>query len=292
MFEYWTHALAYVPTRDIRFALAEMKAWKVPSWYGGVTRAEVTRLLKRIEAEGPITIRDIDDDVLVEKQHPWASRKPSKRALQVAFYRGQLAVRERQGMLKSYDLFDRHFGWEERPKPATERETLAHLLDRALGAQGAVTPASVCHLDAPRKPGIRALLERRVAKGAMVEVEIEGVAHWMRADAEIPPPSPPLVHVLSPFDPLMIQRKRAALFFGYEHRFEAYVPKDKRVYGYFALPVLLGDRVVAVLDLKTDRAEGKLRIQQWTWVPKQRSREAKLLLEEELGRFEAFQLAR
>ena len=69
------------------------------------------RLLRR---EGALTIRDIDDDVLVEKEHPWASRKPSKRALQLAFYMGRVTVSERAGMLKTYELTDRHFGWEKR----------------------------------------------------------------------------------------------------------------------------------------------------------------------------------
>ena len=74
------------------------------------------------------------------------------------------------------------------------------------------------------------------------------------------------MHILSPFDPLIHQRKRLQLVFDYEHRFEAYVPKPKRVLGYFALPVLAGDAIVAALDLKTDRAAGKLLVQQWTWV--------------------------
>ena len=64
----------------------------------------------------------------------------------------------------------------------------------------------------------------------------------------------------------MIQRKRAKLFLDYAHVFEAYLPKEKRIYGYFGLPVLAGERVVAVLDLKTDRAAGKLLMQQWTWL--------------------------
>ena len=79
-----------------------------------------------------------------------------------------------------------------------------------------------------------------------------------------------LVHILSPFDPLIIQRKRLQLFFGYEHRFEAYVPKEKRVFGYFALPVLVGDEIVAAIDLKTDRQQQKLLVQKWTWVGKAR----------------------
>jgi uncharacterized protein YcaQ len=99
------------------------------------------------------------------------------------------------------------------------------------------------------------------------------------------------VHLLSPFDPLVIQRKRLQLFFGYEHRFEAYVPKEKRQFGYFALPTLVGDEVVAAIGLKTDRAKQKLLLQKWTWVGKGSARAHKKLIEEELHRFERFQLA-
>ena len=102
---------------------------------------------------------------------------------------------------------------------------------------------------------------------------------------------PNLVHILSPFDPLIIQRKRTHPIFGYEHRFEAYVPKEKRVFGYFALPVLVGEEVVAAIDLKTDRAAGKVLIQQWNWVGEGDAAAHKPAIEEALGRFEAFQLA-
>jgi uncharacterized protein YcaQ len=106
----------------------------------------------------------------------------------------------------------------------------------------------------------------------------------------------PLVHILSPFDPLIIQRKRTHLFFDYEHRFEAYVPKEKRQFGYFALPVLVGCDIVAALDLKTDRQNRKLLTQKWTWIgrgkaAKGEARKAlKRRIEEELHRFERFQL--
>jgi len=83
---------------------------------------------------------------------------------------------------------------------------------------------------------------------------------------------------------------RLAMFFGYDHRFEAYLPKEKRLFGYLALPVLVGDEVVAAVDLKTDRANGKLLIQQWTWVGNGSARTHKRRIEEELGRFERFQL--
>ena len=98
------------------------------------------------------------------------------------------------------------------------------------------------------------------------------------------------MHILSPFDPLVIQRGRLSLFFGYDHLFEAYVPKAKRQLGYFALPVLVGDRIVAALDLKTDRAAGKLLMQKWTWVGAGNAAAHKAAIEEALGRFERFQL--
>jgi uncharacterized protein YcaQ len=98
-----------------------------------------------------------------------------------------------------------------------------------------------------------------------------------------------MIHMLSPFDPLIIQRKRLQLFFDYGHRFEAYVPKEKRLFGYFALPVLVGDEIVAAIDLKADREQQKLLIQQWTWVGQGSAQSHKLLIEEELHRFGQFQ---
>jgi len=122
VFEYWTHALAYVPTRDLRyFRRAMVSGWRRHSgWFGTVTATDVRKVLARIRRDGPLSIRDIDDDELIEKTHDWASRKPSKRALQAAFFQGRLVVSERRGMVKTYELTDRHFGWEKPPAAAAE----------------------------------------------------------------------------------------------------------------------------------------------------------------------------
>jgi uncharacterized protein YcaQ len=98
--------------------------------------------------------------------------------------------------------------------------------------------------------------------------------------------------ILMPFDPLIIQRKRTLLFFDYEHRFEAYVPKDKRLFGYFALPVLVGGEIVAAIDLKTNRANKKLLMQKWSWVgqaARGARKDLKRRIEEELDKFESSQ---
>lgn len=295
VFEYWTHALAYVATSDIRFFLRAMgdPAAAPKSWYIGTDPADVRRIVRQVLRDGAISIRDIDDEP-VEKDHPWASRKPSKRLLQLAFFNGDLAISERVGMVKTYELMDRHFGWNRRPSPATAAETRDYLLDRALQSQGLISAPSVMHPWLTFSPELRALVERRVRRKTLVPVSVEGdkTLHWVTPEALDEPAAEaePLVHILSPFDPLIIQRRRLKLFFGYDHIFEAYVPKLKRKFGYFTLPVLHGDTIVALLDLKTDRAARKLLVQAWHWLPDGRPRSHKRAIEEELHRFERFQL--
>lgn len=300
VFEYWTHALSYVPSKDFCFFLPAMREHKREGhrWYASVTPADTRKVMRLLRA-GPLTIRDIEDDVLTEKEHLWQSRKPSKRALQLAFYTGVATVSARQGMLKTYDLMTRHFGWDKLPKPASSKEITAYLLDRALRSQGVVSLDSICHLDAPSKKAVAHLIAARVRRGELLPVAIEGAGkqeHWaMPAALEPHDVSPDLVHILSPFDPLIIQRKRTNLIFGYNHLFEAYVPKAKRKLGYFALPVLVGDEIVAALDLKTDRQARKLLMQKWTWLGQGKKtagrKELKQKIEDELDRFEQFQLA-
>jgi uncharacterized protein len=296
VFEYWTHALSYIPTKDIRFFLPAMKCNRLSpkSWFRSVKQEDLRRVLALIRNDGALSIRDINDEVLVEKDHAWASRKPSKRALQLAFYTGALTISARFGMVKTYELMDRHFGWDKRPTAATEQQVLVYLLDRALRSQGVVSLDSICHLDAGRKAHIRQLIQARVRRKALLSVAITGAGkleHWVQPEAlDLPsPPGQQMVHMLSPFDPLIIQRKRLQLFFDYGHRFEAYIPKEKRLLGYFALPVLVGDEIVAAIDLKADREQKKLLVQQWTWVGQGSARSHRVLIEEGLHRFGQFQ---
>lgn len=301
VFEYWTHALSYVPTESLRFYVRDMRHahqdWQRRNgWFGKVSASDLRRVLSRIRRHGALTIRDIEDEP-VEKDYAWASRKPSKRVLELAFYKGSVTISQRVGMLKTYELMTRHFGWDRLPRAATEREILNYLLDRALQSQGIVSAESICHLDAPRKPAMRRLLESRVRRKERIPVQLEGAGqllHWVRPDTldAIPDPAQEQVHILSPFDPLIIQRKRFRLFFDYEYHFEAYVPKHKRVFGYFVCPVLIGDRIVAALDLKTDRSQQKLLVQRWNWIGRGRSRAHQQQVEAALHTFEQFQLCR
>ena len=142
VFEYWTHALSYLPTRDLRFYVGAMKRhWQRRSvWFAAVKPADLRKVLGRIRTQGALTIRDIDDDVLVEKDHAWASRKPSKRALQLAFYRGFLTVSAARG--HAQDLRADRPGTSAGSgcrRPPRRREILNYLLDRALRSQGVVS---------------------------------------------------------------------------------------------------------------------------------------------------------
>ncbi len=296
VFEYWTHALAYIPTADFRYFLSAMqqRAANPHASFANVDADDYTALLARIHKEGALSIRDIDDDVLEDKTHPWGSRKPSKRALRLGFFNGDLVISKRSGMLKSYELAARHFGWKRRPQPVKETAFSQYLLRRALQSQGMVSLESICYGNNAAKPGVSALLAVAVKRRQLIEVHLDHaprVQHWIAPStleqaASLPPAQ--RLHILSPFDPLVIQRKRLDMFFDYNHRFEAYLPADKRVLGYFALPVLAGDRIVAALDLKMDRQAGALLIQKWTWISKKNAA-LKSGIEQELHHFERFQ---
>jgi uncharacterized protein YcaQ len=295
VFEYWTHALSYLPTDDFRFSVNRMEHYKKSpgKWFSSVSKADYKKVLKSLEA-GPLALRDIKDDELRDKTHEWDSRKPSKKALQLGFHRGDFAIAKREGIIKVYDLLDRHFGWTKKPEAVSEAEYFDYLLDRALRSQGIVSLDSVCHLYPSQKPAIEARIQKRLSEKTLLEVQIKGiekVAHWAepRTLAKKEKESE-LNHILSPFDPLIIQRKRLKMYFDYDHIFEAYLPKAKRKFGYFTLPVLSGNQIAALLDLKTDREKGELLIQSWIWRPGFKSANNKRLIEAELDRFEKFQL--
>ena len=197
VFEYWTHALSYVPTRDMRFFIPAMRRHQREGhkWLSSVKPADLRKVLRLIRRDGALTIRDIDDDVLVDKEHLWASRKPSKRALQLAFYTGVLTISERNGMLKTYELTERHFGWDKPPKPASAQETSAYLLDRALRAQGIVSLDSVCYHDAQSKPDFAA-----------------GIYPGYRTATPVPADAPPLFLAIADDDILVAPISAARLY--------------------------------------------------------------------------------
>lgn len=296
VFEYWTHALSYVPTADFKYFVNSMNNVNTleGAWFSTVTENDYKKVKTLLKKQGAISIRDIKDDVLVEKTHAWGSSKPSKKALQLGFYKGDFAIAERDGMLKKYDLTERHFGWNSKPKAVKPIEYTNYILERALRSQGIVSVDSICHLSRSQKMPVAALIEKKVKSQELVEVKLE---QTQKINFFCKPETldkkykiSEQTHILSPFDPLIIQRKRLKIFFDYEHFFEAYLPKEKRKFGYFTLPVLHKNNIIALLDLKTDRTQKKILIQNWVWLKKYKSISNKKVIENELDRFEKFQI--
>lgn len=301
IFEYWTHALAYVPTKDYKYFVPQMKNFsKSPGpWMNKVTPESRKELLKRIQKQGPLSISDVKDDVLVEKDHDWASKKPSKRVMQYLFHSGELTISRREGMRKYYELTQRHFQWKEPPKACTSEQQLEYWIERSLRSQGLISVDSVGYLKSmPVKKEIFNEIHSFAKKDLLIPVEVEGLkanSLWIKNDSFLESKKNDvgdLIHILSPFDPLVIQRKRLHYFFDYQHLFEAYIPIPKRKYGYFGLPVFSGDQVVSVIDFKTDRVNKKLLVQKWTWLGKYKSKSLKVKIEEKIDQFEDFQLSR
>ena len=152
---------------------------------------------------------------------------------------------------------------------------------------------------------MRRLIEARVRRRELAPVALEGAGkqeHWARPEVLEANGSAPAdegdgpVHILSPFDPLVIQRKRTELFFDYGHRFEAYVPKEKRLFGYFALPVLVGERHrrrhrSEDRPPEQETADAEMELGRQGRRPRRARKDYKRRIEEELHRFERFQLA-
>lgn len=297
IFEYWTHALSYLPVEDYKYYVGKMKKIKAgDGWFGSVTAEDYKKVKSLLKKEGAISIRDIKDDVLVEKTHAWGSSKPSKRALQLGFYKGEFVIAERDGMLKKYDLTERHFDWKTKPKMVTETEYANYILERTLKSQGVVSVDSVCYLEPKLKTLITKCILKKIISNELIELKIskneKDVFYAKPETLDQNYLQNELTHILSPFDPLIIQRKRLKTFFDYDHLFEAYIPKEKRVFGYFTLPVLHENNIIALLDLKTDRAKKLVLIQNWAWLGKFKSAKNKEIIEGELDKFEKFQLGK
>ena len=122
----------------------------------------------RLVRAGPLTIRDIEDDVLTEKEHLSAKPKTLEAGVAARLLYGCRDRQRAPGGLKTYELMTRQFGWDKLPKPASAKDITAYLLDRALRSQGVVSLNSVCHLDAPRKPAVAALIASRVRRGELM----------------------------------------------------------------------------------------------------------------------------
>lgn len=264
VFEYWAHAAAYLPWCDYRFTLPRKARIRANGhdWFR-VDRAETERVLARIRSEGALMARDFEAP---ERGAGWWDWKPAKRALEYLFMAGDLMA-VRQGFQKVFDLTERVLPPETDARKPTPRELASWYVDRALDAWGVVARDEFAYQRKEFADGVSAVLLEREEQGNLFRVSVEGIArtpYWVRAadlerldDLKTTGRS---LRILSPFDPFVIHRKRVKRLFGFDFSLECYLPVAKRRFGYFALPLFLGDAFVGLADMKADRLAGVLRV--------------------------------
>jgi uncharacterized protein YcaQ len=294
IFEHMTHDASLIPTRWFphwrkRFARPFTNKW----WkerIGKDADRTIAHVLERIRDEGPLRSSDFESEQ--KKKSGWWEWRPEKAALEFLWRTGELAVLERTGFQKVYDLTSRVLpGAHALPEPSDE-EHVAWACHEALERLGVATPTELAaFFRAVSVAQARAWCEDAAREGRIAPVLLEGkrafaVLDWERR-AERAGDAPARMRLLSPFDPVIRDRKRALRLFGFDYRFEAFVPAPLRKHGYYVLPLLQGEELVGRLDPKLHREKGELEVRALSWEgPVTRKR--KKALEEALDRFATF----
>jgi uncharacterized protein YcaQ len=257
IFEYWSHAASYLPMKDYRYTLFVKKIYAngKSHWFAQDKKMK-KYVLDRIKAEG--RLKSTDFEFTRTKGANWYEWKPAKRALEQLFMEGQLMVATRIGFQKVYDLTERVLPNHVNTSLPTEKEYLNYLIRRAIQANGIVNQTHISYLRKGLKQNINKQLKNLIKEGEIIEVGIEGLP-----DLYVTTKNQLItlntidiknnVHILSPFDNLVIQRKRLNTFFNFDYVVECYLPEAKRKFGYFCLPILYDNAFVARMDCKADR---------------------------------------
>jgi uncharacterized protein YcaQ len=266
VFEYWAHAACLAPVELqplLRWRMAE--AFQSGAWGSLVALGKrkpryVKAVLEEIRARGPLAASQMSD--AAEKRRPgqWWSWGDHKRALELLFWAGELSTAHRTAQYERvYDLTERVLPAEvlARPTPAVEDAQRA-LLERAARALGVATASDLADYFRIRTTA-RARIAELVEAGTLVPVAVEGWRHpaYLHREAAVPRRADAAC-LLSPFDSLVWERKRTERLFDFHYRIEIYTPAAKRRFGYYVLPFLLGGRLAARVDLKSDRARNAL----------------------------------
>jgi uncharacterized protein YcaQ len=259
--EYWAHVAAYMPVDLWPHMQFRMRSNRERPALAHDRPELVAALLAEVRDRGPSTPRDLDDGLPRAKEAWGWNWSETQRVLVYLFGTGDLAVAGRNGAFERlYDLPERVLPAEVLATPTpTDEEAARELVRRAARSFGVATVKCLSDYyrmgTAPTKQAVTELVEA----GELVPVEVEGWAKpaWLHRDARIPR-SVPARTLLSPFDPVVWERDRTEHLFGFHYRIEIYVPEHLRRYGYYVLPFLLGDELVARVDLKADRRTGTL----------------------------------
>ncbi|MCH8822074.1 MAG: YcaQ family DNA glycosylase [Planctomycetes bacterium] len=294
VFEHWTHDASIIPSKwfcywKLRFLRYEKKI-RGNNWWkqrmGDKPDLAIKHVLKRIKAEGPLMARDFEN-VAKGQSGSWWQWKPSKAALEFLWHTGKLLVNKRKYFHKEYDLPHRVLPDAVicKPKP-NAREHLDWACREAIVRMVIATPTEIAAFFNAVKPDIvKTWCQSALKRGEIIEVEVEAADGTKPIKSFAPPdwkkrltkakPIPDGIRLLNPFDPVLRDRKRAKRLFNFDYRFEAFVPAAKRIYGYYVLTILEGDKLIGRIDPKLHRDRGELEIKGLWWEPKIKATKAR-----------------
>ncbi len=272
LFEHFTHDASLIPIEHFpqwkhRFDRVQWSKW-ISSRLGSDGLATVELVRTRIAAEGPLMASDFADPSA--RRGTWWEWKPAKAALELLWRKGELTVPQRRNFQKVYDFTHRiHPHYHTLPAPPLA-DHIDWACSSAMDRLGIATPSEIARFwNAISISQARAWCADAAAAGTIVPVHVESVDGSTRPAFALPeivnrkrelPPPPDHCRLLSPFDPILRDRARCARLFGFDYRFEAFTPALKRKYGYFILPVLRGEHIIARIDPDLDRARREFRV--------------------------------
>ncbi|WP_337882497.1 winged helix-turn-helix domain-containing protein [Chromobacterium haemolyticum] len=265
LFEYWAHEACFVPAEDYgllrhRMLKPEAMGWKFSLRWLEQHSADIDALVEGIRANGPA--RSADFERKGGKGNGWWDWKPEKRHLEVLFTLGRLMVKERRNFQRVYDLAERvKPGWDDARDLPTEEQAQWRMLRNSCRALGVVKAGWVADYYRLKRGRYDAMLHQMADAGELIPARIDGWQHDVFVDADLAEAASgelkaSATAILSPFDPLVWDRKRASELFDFDYRIECYTPAPKRQYGYFVLPILNRGKLVGRLDAKAHRAQG------------------------------------
>ncbi|WP_158784294.1 winged helix-turn-helix domain-containing protein [Pantoea sp. BAV 3049] len=270
LFEYWAHEACFIPSEDYpllrhRMLNPQYMGWKYNSEWVENWQQEITELLEHIAQNGPVRSADF---AAPEGQKPgWWAWKPHKRHLENLFTAGELMVTERRNFQRVYDLRQNVLpDWNDELHALEEGEAIQQMLQNSAASLGLFRAAWLPDYYRLKRAPVKAALASWLETGEVIPVEVETLGECYLHHSLLPllEALPRATHttLLSPFDPVVWDRKRALELFNFDYRLECYTPEEKRQYGYFVLPILHRGALKGRLDAKMLRKEKVLLIRQ------------------------------